>query len=223
MNEGAQLRLSPTRNGHFAVACLCGAVGPGKDSEEKAIKAWNTRVYSGRDCPQSPFSFSPTIAPVSFKGNIESICLSTILQILSSENKTGVLHFRQGKATRAICFRDGKIVAASGRDGKRLGQIGYGKGLVSQKQLQKALKNAKGAGKRVGEMLLDLNYISEQSLKELVRYQVREALFDISLWAEGNFDYRDCAVEFDKRVVDEIDIMGMILEVTVRKDEWAAA
>ena len=57
MNEGARLKLSPTRNGLFAVACLCGAAGPEKDSEEKAIKGWNTRVYSGRDFAQSPFSF----------------------------------------------------------------------------------------------------------------------------------------------------------------------
>jgi hypothetical protein len=71
--------------------------------------------------------------------------------------------------------------------------------------------------------LLDLGYIDEDSLKELIRYQIQEAVLDISLWVEGDFEYRDCQLEFDERSVDDINTMRIILEATVKKDELAAA
>lgn len=40
--QAAQIKHSP-RWGWF-VSCACTAVGPGKDSKEGAVKAWNTRV-----------------------------------------------------------------------------------------------------------------------------------------------------------------------------------
>jgi hypothetical protein len=151
------------------------------------------------------------------------VALPTILQILSTDNRTGVLHFEQGQVVRAICLKDGKIVAASGREGQRLGQILYDRGLISQEQLEEALEKTKEEKKRLGEVLLDLGYIHEDSLKELIRYQIQEAVLDISLWAEGDFEYRDCQMEFDERGVDDISTMRIVLEAAARKDEWAAA
>jgi len=39
-----QLRIKNSSNWGWFVSCGCHAVGPGKDSREGAIKAWNTRV-----------------------------------------------------------------------------------------------------------------------------------------------------------------------------------
>ena len=134
-----------------------------------------------------------------------------------------MLHFSQGQAIRAISLKNGKIVAASGRKGQRLGRILYDRGLITQAQLQEALEKAKEENKRLGEVLLDLGYIDEDSLKELISYQIQEAVLDISLWVEGDFEYRDCQLEFDERSVDDINTMRIILEASVKKDEWAAA
>jgi hypothetical protein len=151
------------------------------------------------------------------------VALSTILQILSTDNRTGVLRFEQGQAIRAICLKDGKIVAASGRERRRLGQILYDRGLISQEQLEEALEKTKEEKKRLGEVLLDLGYLDEDSLKELIRYQIQEAVLDISLWAEGDFEYRDCQMEFDERGVEDISTMRIVLEAAAKKDERASA
>jgi Lar family restriction alleviation protein len=217
------LRLAKSSVGYVAVLCSCGGSGPIENSEEEAIKGWNARNSSNQSLPRYPFDFSESATAVDLKGNLRSLGLSTILQILSSEGKTGVLCFAQGQATRAICFKDGKIVAASGKEGQRLGQILYDKGLISREKLQEALTKAKGAGKRLGEILLDLDYITEANLKELVRYQILEALLDISLWTEADFEYRECPVEFDERGIHDINTMGIILQAAARKDERAAA
>jgi len=209
--------------GRFAVLCSCGCSGPRRNSEEMAITAWNERDASNQCSPQQPSELSFSTTVVDLKGNLKSLELSTILQMLSAENKTGILYFTQDQAIRAVCFKDGKIVAASGKEGQRLGQILHDKGLISEKQLEEGLKKAKESGKRVGEALLDLEYINEANLKDLVRYQIREALSDISLWAEGDFEYLECPVEFDERGIHDINTMGIILEAVAKRDERAAA
>ena len=219
--EEVRLKLTSTSKGHFAIICSCGATGPIRDSEQRAIEAWDTREHEEPDLSQQPSHSSIGKAEVDIKGNLKSLGLSTILQILSSENKTGVLQLVQGSRIRSIYIRNGKI--ASGRDGLRLGQILYGKGLISQEQLQEALEKAMESDKRVGGVLLDLGYIEEDGLKELIRYQIREAVLDISLWVEGDFEYRDCLLEFDERGVEEFSTMGIILEAAARRDEWANA
>lgn len=220
-----RIRMSITESseGYFTVVCWCGGSGPIMDSKREAIEAWNTRGPSDPNQVRDPFESAKCTNPVGFRGNLKSVALPTILQILSTDNRTGVLHFEQGQAMRAICLKDGKIVAASGREGQRLGQILYDRGLISQEQLEEALEKTKEEKKRLGEVLLDLGYINEDSLKKLIRYQIQEAVLDISLWTEGDFEYRDCQMEFDERGVDDISTMRIVLEAAIKKDEWAAA
>jgi hypothetical protein len=218
-----QMSIAESSEGYFSVVCWCGGSGPIMESKRTALEAWNARDPDDRQQVQYPFDSSKCTNPVGFRGNLKSVALSTILQILSTDNRTGVLHFEQGQASRAICLKDGKIVAASGREGQRLGQILYDRGLISREQLEEALEKTKEEKKRLGEVLLDLGYINEDSLKKLIRYQIQEAVLDISLWAEGDFAYRDCQMDFDERGVEDISTMRIVLEAAARKDECATA
>lgn len=220
---GALLRITSTSSGYFAVLCRCGALGPMRDSEQKAIAAWNIRNDSERHPIKYPFNLSETNDPADLKGTLKSLDFPVILQILSSANKTGVLHIYQGQEIRTIYFRDGKIVAANGREALRLGQIGCDKGIISQEQLQSALVEAKKTDRQMGEVLLALEYITEDSLKELISHQIREIVLEIFLWEDGNFEYRDYPVRFDEGVTEHIDTMRIILEAAARKDERASA
>jgi Lar family restriction alleviation protein len=222
-NKGPSLRISSTSKGHFAVLCRCGAMGPMRDSETRAIAAWNTRNDSERQSIEYSFNLSETNDPPTLKGNLKSLDFPVILQILSSANKTGVLHLFQGQEVRKIYFRDGKIVAANGREAPRLGQIGCGKGIISQEQLQNALVEVKKTERQMGEVLLALQYITEDGLKKLVRHQIREIVLEIFLWANGNFEYRDYPVTFNEQGSEHIDTIRIILEAAARKDEGATA
>ena len=222
-DDKIRMHIAESSEGYFTVVCWCGGSGPIMESKSTAIEAWNARGPDDRQQVQYPFDSSNCTNPVGFRGNLKSVALSTILQVLSTDNRTGVLHFEQGQAIRAICLKDGKIVAASGREGQRLGQILYDRGLISQEKLEEALEKTREEKKRLGEVLLDLGYINEDSLKELVRYQIQEAVLDISLWAEGDFEYRDCQMEFDERGVDDINTMRIVLEAAIKRDEWVAA
>ena len=220
--EGVRLRLTSTSNGYFAIICACGAAGPIRDGEEKAIEAWNKRDYSDRDQSLYPFTESMRNSSPSLKGNLESFDFPTILQILSSAHKNGILHIRNGEEIRTIYFKDGKIIAANGKEGLRLGEIGCKKGLISQEQLQKALVDTKKTGRRMGDVLLALDFLREDSLKEIIRHQISETVLELSLWRKGDFEYQDYPVEFDERGTEVVNTMRIILEAAVRKDELAA-
>ncbi|MEZ4528187.1 MAG: DUF4388 domain-containing protein [Desulfobacterales bacterium] len=205
----------------FAVRCLCGANGPREESREKAIRAWNIR---DRHLLWNPFRLSirfPNDAlSVDFRGNLDSIDLATVLQMLTSKEKTGILHLARAHMKSAICLKNGNIIAASDSNGLRLGQILMNKGLVSSKNLREALRLARKSEKMLGETLLSMNLIDSTVLREVICHQVQEAVLELFFWRDGSFEYRDCIIDFDQQNIREINTIEIIMESARRLDEW---
>lgn len=161
-------------------------------------------------------------AAVAFKGSLKSLTLATVLQILSSEGKTGVLEISREQKKSSIYFKRGKIVAAStGQKELRIGQILCDRGLISRETLRQVLIKARNTKKPVGEVVVSLGFVSLMALKEIVRRLAREAVLDVFLWEEGTFEFREGPVSFDETMTEEIEPMELILEAARRMDEWA--
>jgi len=128
----------------------------------------------------NPFRFAEIPDTADLKGKLKSLGLSGIFQVLSLERKSGVLHFIMGESGRAICFRDGKITAATGGQCLRLGYILCNKRLISWDKLEEALAKARDSNKRLGEVLLDLGLISNDILKSTVRFQIQQNVSDLA-------------------------------------------
>lgn len=208
-------------DGRFSVRCLCGASGPKEDTREKAIKSWNIR---DQHIFWNPFRlsirFHNTSRTVDFRGNLESIDLATVLQMLASKEKTGILQLSRGHLKSTICLNHGNIIAASDSNGLRIGQILFNNGMISGKRLKKALAIAKQQDKMLGEVLLSMNFIDENVLRSVIQQQVQEAVLELFFWKEGTFEYRDCLLDFDQRSIKEINTMEIIMESARRMDEW---
>ena len=167
----------------------------------------------------NPFRFEEVPTTADLKGRLKSLGLSGIFQVLSLEHKSGVLHVIKGKSTRAICFRDGKVIAATGGEGLRLGYILRNKRLISWEKLEEALVKSRDSNRRLGEVLLDLGLISNDTLKNTVRFQIQQTVSDLASWGEGEFEFRDCSVDFDNRSIDEVDTRALLFEACRRADE----
>jgi hypothetical protein len=191
-----------------------------RDTKEGAVAAWNTRSDDEHYRLWNPFRLPRNGFSIDFRGNLKSMGIATLLQLLSLENKSGILQFNRGPLRSAVCFKNGQIIAASGNECKRLGEMIVSSGLISPEKLKKALEGSKKSGKRLGEVLVALGYINHITLKEFIRRQIREAVLDLFLWREGQFEYQDCPVEFDQRGIGDIDIMKLILEGARRIDEY---
>ncbi len=207
--------------GRFSTLCRCGAQGPSVDEREAAIEAWNTR---DQHLLWNPFRLSirfqeKTELSVDFKGTLASIDLATILQALASRNKTGILQVTKKGSKSVIVLRNGNIVAATDSEGARLGQILYKNGMISHQKLQEALAIAKSEEKMLGEVLLIHRFVGRETLREIVYQQVQEAVKDLFNWKEGDFEYRDCDVEFGEQGMTEINTIEIIMESLRRIEE----
>jgi len=96
-----------------------------------------------------------------------------------------------------------------------LGQLLHQRGLISPEALLQVLDKAKKADKRVGEMLFALEYLNEDTFKELMRHQFREVVFDLPGWTGGDFHYQKCQVELYDLAAQDINAIQLQLESAV--------
>ena len=206
---------------NFQVYCLCGASGPVQTTRDKAIEAWNAGASSRREQGWNPFRLPERIPGAVIRGNIKSLGLATLLQVLSLERKTGVLKVVRNGTRRAICLKDGQAIAASGDERSRLGEILSRKGILTEDQLTNALEEALNSAKPLGEVLISLGIIDHSTLTESIREQIQETIFDLFLWGEGDFEYQDCEVALNEGV-GKLNMMQLVLETARRVDERVA-
>jgi len=209
--------------GRFAVVCSCGARGPAETSQEKARNAWNNRYHGIRSSWSDAYRLLRNETPGEFRGDLNSVSCSAILQLLSSEGKSGILHIASGQKRSGICLKNGRIVAATCSEGPHLGQILQDKGFISRAILQQSLIAARRTGKLLGETLLCSKHVSHKALVEAIRFQVREVVMDVMLWQEGEFRYSDCITQFDLQGFEGIKATVLLLEAAVVIDEARAA
>lgn len=70
-------------------------------------------------------------------------------------------------------------------------------------------------------MLVEQGYIPMEQLKEFIRKQVEEIIYDLFFWEIGEFEYKDAKLNLSGMVVTEMDIMSAIMEASRRVDEMS--
>ena len=86
-------------------------------------------------------------------------------------------------------IKGGNIVYAVGTQKEvRLAYLLRTKGIISAEELQKALASAKKRKERLGKILVEMGFISVETLKKFIHQQVRDILYDLFLWKNGAFD-----------------------------------
>ena len=158
---------------------------------------------------------------MALKGNIETFYLSSILQLLAQDKKTGILTIAEKDRIVRVYIKNGNIIYAVGSQKEvRLGYLLRTKGIISAEELQKALALAKQRNEKLGKILVEKSYISVETLKKFIHQQVRDILYDLFLWKQGDFEYVDQEFNLDQEFATELNHMEVILEGTRRVDEW---
>ena len=159
---------------------------------------------------------------MALKGNIETFYLSSILQLLAQDKKTGILTIGEQDRIVRVYIKNGNIIYAVGTQKEvRLGYLLRTKGIISAEELQKALALAKQRNEKLGKILVEKGYISSETLKKFIHQQVRDILYDLFLWKQGDFEYVDQDFSLDQEFATELNHMEVILEGTRRVDEWS--
>ena len=159
---------------------------------------------------------------MTIKGELESFYLTTILQLLDNEQKTGVLEVRNGVHEVKIYFYEGTIVyAMSSEEQFSLGCLLRRKGILSKNELHKCLEWAKEKNQKLGTVLVEKGHISTDGLKTALHYQVKEILYNLFLWKTGEFEYKEIPLNVEGKLITQMNTMEIVLEATRRIDEWS--
>ena len=159
---------------------------------------------------------------MSLKGNLETFFLNSILQLLSDDQKSGILQVKNHQKEVKIYFQDGDVVYATGS--QRESRLGYhlqSKGTISREKLHECLETGQKEKKALGKVLVEKGYITAENLEKLIHDQIEAIIFDLFVWDKGDFEYKDARLNLQGMVVTRLNVVKLLLEASRRIDEMS--
>jgi len=156
------------------------------------------------------------------QGNIEKFTLPEILQLIAASRKSGTLGIQRDDAIVMIYFDAGDITYGYGpRQTFHLGQLLKERGKLSAEQLEEAVAvQAKTENtKRLGEILINREFIDRADLEAVVKKQVEELLYSLLSWQSGSFKFYENQYPTDEEITVRLSVENVILEGLRRLDE----
>ena len=159
---------------------------------------------------------------MSLTGNLRTMDLPEVLQWIAGGRKTGTLHLDRGAVQKRIAFVHGIIDTSWSNDPREsLGQFLVRDSLVTEEQLFKALLRQETEGRLIGVILVGDGAVSEDDLRRALQLKVGETIYDLFLWPEGNFRFKDGELPQPSGISVDLPVMGVIMEGARRVDEWS--
>lgn len=159
---------------------------------------------------------------MTLKGSISTVSLSGIMQLLSSEKKTGIMKAKQGSREFQIFFLEGAIVyAIESLKESRLGSLLNKDGYLTEKQINECLRVAKEKKQYIGKTFVDMGYITTSILEKYIYRQVEEIITGILLWEEGEFEYIDSRFSLKWLEVVKLNPLQLMMDSAKYIDEMA--
>lgn len=160
------------------------------------------------------------------RGNIEDLPLVDILQVLHMQKKTGSLILQCRAGEGMIVVKDGMIVYAISPNQKmNLADLLVNRGVVSEKQLKKALEIQKSTdyNLRLSSILADLNILSEATLNKYISWQIENAVYDLFTWEKGEFYFEIGSVLFAHKIAIDPENLSLDYGVSPQYLIWEAS
>ena len=157
-------------------------------------------------------------------GNLKDFGVPDILQLIMSQEKTGVLTIKSDTKVANVGFEKGQLVEAiyggATRD-RVLRDYFVNPGRISREELQEILRHQAETGSSFEEILLKFGFVSEEELKEIVVFRIQEVLDILLTWNEGEYRFETDATIYPKGVVQvSVNPQAVMMEGMRRVDEW---
>ncbi len=124
--------------------------------------------------------------------DLKTMPATDLLQWIETTQKTGIVEFFRNGEWKKIFFQKGQILfASSSREKEKLGRFLIRKKRITDQDLSDCLEENERTGKKLTQILEDRGLISHEDLYDDVVLYVKEILYDLFLWNEGNFLFRD--------------------------------
>jgi len=161
---------------------------------------------------------------MSLKGNLSSVNLTEIFQMLSLSGREGTLFIYEGPRKRAICFtKEGVSIRSRERnEGNLLGKVLIRLGKISDADLERAIESRRAGSKLLGEVLVSDGVCSAEDVDLAFRIQAEEDIQDLFLnRSDATFEYVDGYFpDNDGTPYVHLNVNSLLIEIARRTDEW---
>jgi hypothetical protein len=159
---------------------------------------------------------------MAIQGTLKTMSLVDLLQFLAAGRKSGTLKFDCGKITKQVYFRNGMIVGSKSNDPREyLGQVLLHYGKVDDAQLKAAREVQRTSGAKLGEVLVEQGFLTEDEVLEILKTRTLDAIYDLFMWTEGDFEFYEEDPSADELLLIEVEPTNVIMEGIYRIDEFA--
>ena len=159
---------------------------------------------------------------MAIQGTLKTMSLVDLLQFLAAGRKSGTLKFDCGKITKQVYFKNGMIVGSKSNDPREyLGQVLLHYGKVDDAQLKAARAVQRTSGAKLGEVLVEQGFLKEEEVLEILKTRTLDAIYDLFMWTEGDFEFYDEDPSSDELLLIEVEPTNVIMEGIYRIDEFA--
>lgn len=131
------------------------------------------------------------------QGKLGDFSIPDIFQLISTQGKSGSLSIREGDRETVFLFSEGQIVDVQPDRRDPSGMLGtmlVDAGLITGQQLRKILTAQEKGGKKLGESLVEKEMLSGETLARYLALQIRESLFEVLRFKEGEYRFESFAV-----------------------------
>lgn len=157
---------------------------------------------------------------MSFAGNLKTVSIPDIFQLIFSTKKTGVLYIIKADIKKEIYFKSGfTIFAMSSEEQDLFGNLLLKMGRISKPDLEKVLKEKKD-GKKIGAALVEKGIFTRDEILDCLRMQIEEIIYGLFGWKDGEFNFVEGKAPPPETIQTELNPMNIIMEGTRRIDEW---
>jgi hypothetical protein len=157
-------------------------------------------------------------------GNLRDFGVPDILQLIMTQEKTGVLTIKSDSSVGNIGFEKGMIVEATygGVSRDQLLKDYFEKaGRLSPGEVQEILRHQAETGSSFEAILLKFGFVSERELKDIVNFRIQEVVDILLTWKEGEYRFDIEATIYPKGVVQvSVNPQAVMMEGMRRIDEW---
>ena len=150
---------------------------------------------------------------ISLKGNIKDSSIPKILVYLNRNRKTGTLKVMTPAFTKKVYLHKGDAVFASSTDeDDRLGETLTKVGKITMEQYDTSVEILKKTGKRQGEILVELGYLTPQEIIWGVKYQIRDIIYSLFELQDAEYEFNEAEIPSDEIITLKMSMANLIYE-----------
>jgi hypothetical protein len=154
-------------------------------------------------------------------GSLGAFKLPEVLTFLSTTRKRGTLTLSNADQESYLFFDDGSLVyAGSNQEQFRLGFILLRKKKITREQRERIDELMLREGGRFGQLAVQHGVLTEAQLRDFLKVQVSEIVYDCFVWNGGQFSFVEDNRLPSHAVTIAIDIGNLIMEGARRIEEW---